>query len=846
VAPKNRLPTGRPLGAAPIGATNAELTDESVCPTLPQPIGATTVREWLPAKIQNRAVTVLAAVLLLCASSGRGAQQDAAVRSAVTAMQRGDFQGAEKTLRAELETHSGDAWTLSLLGVALDNQKRLPEAEEFHRLAVAASPRSAEILNNYGTHQWLAGQFDKAEITFASALAAAPAYFSALSNLGVMATYTGHYERAHEALESALRQQPQNVDVLYRLAFVEEATRQWEFAVMRLAQAAKLDPRRADIQKLLAVTTTELGALDDAAAAWDRYLKLEPNDEIARRERAYTAAKMGKLEQAIVELEWFLARHPDDPVGHYELAQAERTVDMVQSLEHLNKALALKPDYAPARAARGSLYYQEGKPETALADLELVASQRPDDAANLDHLGQTYQALDRAADAVRVLRRAAELAPENSATVLHFARALADAGQTQESDVVMDRFRRLGPAQKKDVPAGLVEYLSLTPEQRRADYRARVEKAVHDHPDDAAAQAAYLKLTIEDHNADRVAAVAKRISALKPAASVLADAGRALLAANQYALARDLLQQAAAADPRGGVELDLAIATFHAAGAKAGLDLIDRLPESARTGDYYLARAQMLEASGKVPEAAVALEQALHAAPERPDLYLQAVALLVKRGQAPEALRIVEEGARTLPQNREILLLKATTLEFAHRADDADRLLSEVQTRWPEWSNVWLAHGMILAAHRHYEEARQALETAVALGASSPETYFFLADCTLRAGRKDAAEPLIRQALKLSPGDPWIEALAGRIAFERGEYQLAVERERAAIRQRPRFAEAHANLAQAYAALGRKQESDSEREQAGTMQKTASNDDPPYLSRLFEGSLLEEKASHDW
>jgi predicted Zn-dependent protease len=343
-----------------------------------------------------------------------------------------------------------------------------------------------------------------------------------------------------------------------------------------------------------------------------------------------------------------------------------------------------------------------------------------------------------------------------------------------------------------------------------------------------------------------VAAAAKRIAALKPAAPVLADAGRALLAAKQYALARDLLQQAAAAGPRGGgVELDLAIATFRATGAKAGLELIDRLPESARTGDYYLARAQMLDASGKVQEAASALDQALHAAPERADLYLQAVALLVKRGQAPEALRIIEEGARILPQNREILLLEATTLEFAHRAGDAEHLLSELQNRWPEWPNVWLAHGIILVSHGRYEEARQALETAVALGASSPETYFFLADCTLRAGRKDDAEPLIRQALKLSPGDPWIQALAGRIAFERGDYQLAVERDRTAIRQRPHFLAAHASLAQAYAALGRKQESEAELEQAGTMQKTASNDDPPYLSRLFQGSLLEDKPPHD-
>src|ERR1019366_1923437 len=356
----------------------------------------------------------LIAALLLCTSASRAAGQDAAVQSAAAAMARGDFQSAEKTLRAELEAHSGDSWAQSLLGVALDNQKRLPEAEEFHRRAVAASPLSAEILNNYGTHQWIAGQFDKAEISFASALAAAPAYFNVLFNLGVMATYTGHYQRAQEVLESALRQQPQNVDVLYRLAGVEEASRQWEAAVMHLAQAEKLDPARADVQKLLALTTTELGALDDAASAWNRYLKLEPNDDVARRERAFTAARIGKLEQGIADLDAYLSRHPDDPVAHYELAQAQRSVDVTQALGHLDKALALDPNYLAARAARGSLYYQAGKPESAVADLELVASLQPDDAVNLDRLGQTYQALDRMADAVRVLRRAAELAPEDS------------------------------------------------------------------------------------------------------------------------------------------------------------------------------------------------------------------------------------------------------------------------------------------------------------------------------------------------------------------------------------------------------------------------------------------------
>jgi tetratricopeptide (TPR) repeat protein len=609
-----------------------------------------------------------------------------------------------------------------------------------------------------------------AETFLARALAAAPGDFKVLYNLGVAASFAGHNERARDVLERALRQQPQNVDVLYSLAYVDVALKQREAAVRLLAQAARLAPRRPDVQKLLAIVTGDLGAFADSLAAWERYLKLEPNDEFARRERGYTAVCLGQFEQGIADLKWFLARHPDDAVGHYQLGQAQSQADPAQALIHLDKALALKPDFVEARSARGSLYYRQGKPEAAVADLESAAALRPDDAISLDRLGQTYLALDRPADAVRVLREAAARAPEDSRIQLHFGRALAEAGQSAESKVVMDRFRQLGPSKKPIVPPGLVDYLSLTPDEQRADYRARVEKAVSNNPSDAAAQVRYLQLLLEDGNLDQAAATARRLAALKPGAAVLAGAGRTLLVSRQYSLAKELLEEAAAEGPSTEVRLDLAIATFHAAGARLGLQQMDRAPESGRSGDYYLARAQMLDASGRSAEALAALDQALEAAPQRPDLYQQAAAFLSKNGRAPEALRLLDQATRILPQNREILLMKATTLELAGQTEAAEHLLNQVQNRWPEWHAGWVAHGIILATHRRFEEARPALETAVALGARSPEAYYYLADCTLRSAptRIDAAKAAIRRALQLAPGDPWIRSLARRLEQPRG------------------------------------------------------------------------------
>ena len=681
---------------------------------------------------------MLVCILPLCA--GLRAQPNSTVQDAMAALQRGDLAGAERTLRAAVGTHPDDAWMLSLLGYTLDNEKRTQEADEFHRRALKIAPHGAEILNNYGTHLWTLGEYARAESVLSDALAASPTYFNALYNLGMMATYNGHYDRARAALEAALQQQPKNVDVLYRLADAEELSKHFDQALSRLALAAQLAPKRADVQKLLAVTAAEMGALPDAAAAWDRYLALEPNDDAARRERGYTSARIGKLEAGIADLEWYLARHAGDKVAHYELGQAERTLDAAKAIQQFDRALELDPDYLPARTARGSLHYQNGNFDAALKDLEAASAQRADDPITLDHLGQTYQALDRTADAVRVLRRAAELAPDDSKILLHFGRTLADAGQAEESRAVLQRFRELGPEKKTGVPEGLVAYLSLTPAERRRDYRARLEKTVSEHPGDVAAQLAYLKFLLEERDTKSASGVAAKIAALKPPPGIFAEAGHALLGANQFGPAKDLLQQAIAGGGAGSaVQLDAAIATFRAGSATAGLALLDRIPAADRRAAYELARGQMLDALGKLEDAVAALDRAINATPSDPEVCLQAASYLASKGAAGAALGRIQLASRRLPDNREILLMKAIQLEFASRAGQVSSIFGEVQRRWPEWSALWAAEGITLASHGQYAEAVRPLETAVAMGARAPEISYFLAKTYDAVGRaKDA------------------------------------------------------------------------------------------------------------
>jgi len=685
-----------------------------------------------------------------------------------------------------------------------------------------------------------AGQYDRAETFFSQALAVLPSDFEILYNLGLAAIHTGHYERARDVLDAARREQPDDGDVLYNLAVAELGRGQNETALVWLARATKLAPDRAAAQRLLAQTTSGLGYYADSAAAWGRYFALTPSDHLARRERGFTTALTGRRQDGLADLRWYIAKHPDDPIGHFETAIALTSSDRGEALLHLNRAIALKKDYTSAYYARGVLLSSENNPQAAVRDFELAARLEPENAPILDQLGRAYLAVDRAADALPFLRKAAELSPRDSKTLMHLGRALAETGQTEESRQVLARFRALGPGSTNGVPAaGFVDLLALPAEQQYERYRARVERALVSDPDDVSVKLRYLKLLLNEGEWDRAEQVARQMVALNPEAALLAEAGRAFLDAGQYAAARQVLERCPEAH---GAALDLAVAVFHIGGPASALDLMERVPEAARSGDYYLARAQMLEGAGRFEDAVESVNQALRATPTRAELYSQVTILLIQHNHVRDALQLLEQAQRFVPDNPVILLTRAIALEVAGDNPRSDDLLREIERRWPEWPRTHLVRGIILQTHKKAEAALQELTTAQTLGVQEPSLYYSLAEALFlaRPDDLDTAQQAVKEALAADPADPWAHSLAGRISSQRKDYANALQELQEAIRLRPQLVQAHYVLARVYKALGRSAEARETEEQARLLQERFPNegDDPDLLhTNLFSVSV---------
>ena len=270
----------------------------------------------------------------------------------------------------------------------------------------------------------------------------------------------------------------------------------------------------------------------------------------------------------------------------------------------------------------------------------------------------------------------------------------------------------------------------------------------------------------------------------------------------------------AAAGSLSAARLDLAIVLFHLQSPETALTELDKIPAVDRKGDYFLLRAQILDAQGKIPEAVDALNRGIQAAPTRASLYLQATGFLLKHKLYHEAQELLDQASHILPNERELLLAQVVTLELLRRNIDSAKLLAKIQVRWPEWDRPYLLNGILLEVQLKSSEARQALETAIALGANTPEAFYYQALAITHAAPNDldAAQNAILHAMALTSKDPYIYLLAGKISLARKEYPAAIERLLEATRLQPTLIPAHYALRDAYKALGEEQKSSAELE----------------------------------
>ncbi len=633
-----------------------------------------------------------------------------------------------------------------------------------------------------------------------------PVNFDILYNLAMSALKAGHLERAIEVFQRALQIRPDDIDCLVGFGRAFMLTGKDSNALPVLVRANRLAPDRADILLLMAQASYNAGYYADTVTAYEKYLKLKPDDDIARRERGFALARSFWMKEGVKELEWYVSRHPKDPVGYYKLAAAQSPENKEQSLELINKVLALKPDFHEARYARGLLYLQLNQPAEAVADLKAYLSVDPGNVQALDQMGRALLKVGEPQAAVDYLQKAISKDPSDGNLYFQLSRALRALGRTQEVTEALRRFQELGGAKDRRVPQpGLFDFLSLPPEEQQARSMVTLRQSIEQRPRDLGLRITLAEFYFRQDKPSDALALIEEVSKLSQDPTILARAAKVLLAFDRYSEALPLLetalrQQGAPED----LSLDYVVATFHTVGAEEALAKLDQVPGSRRSGDYYLLRAQLLDELNRFSESVQALNEALRAAPTHAELYLQACSFLIKHKQNDEALKLLAQAEKNVPGSPELAVAQAVVLEMSNQTYEATQKLVRIQAQWPEWSLPYVIHGIVLQSQHKAAEAKQLLETAIALGSTDPSAYYHLtlAISDLTPNDYETAYKTVSTGLKLDPTDPYMQAQAGKIALAMKNFPAALSHLQEAIRLYPEMADAHWLLANLYRVTG--------------------------------------------
>lgn len=200
-------------------------------------------------------------------------------------------------------------------------------------------------------------------------------------------------------------------DVAFATGKAQAAARQWEPAVANLSKAVRTLPKQADYYDQLSTTYSELaidfgaaGAATDAAIIAqaaekmsDLTLELNPQQRNFYKTRARLFITLSQLEPEKLQgaedaLEASLDLSPTDAKLRYNLGLIELGLGKNdEGITHLEEAVALKPNYETARFQLAQQYYDQGKIEEAIAQLEYILEFITPENTNVQETLTTWQ-----------------------------------------------------------------------------------------------------------------------------------------------------------------------------------------------------------------------------------------------------------------------------------------------------------------------------------------------------------------------------------------------------------------------------------------------------------------------
>ena len=670
------------------------------------------------------------------------------------------------------------------------------------RNAVQATPQNPEAYYQLSLADFTVGDLQNGVASLRKALELNPKHRPAqlrMAQLMAMASDPALVKEAQERLQKLLQETPNDADALHALAFAELKLNEPEAAIQTLGRAMVLAPQ--DLMLAVSMADAKLKQKDTKGA--EEVLKKTSRDSPKSAEAAFFLGRFygsqNRWPEAEQQFNRALSLDHQNADALYNLAALQNRTGRKQEAEQNFKRLSGLPGktFKPVHA---TFLFEEGRRDEAIREFEALAKADPDDRDARTRLIAAYRAVQRPADAEKVLDAALKRNPKDSDALLQRGEMLVAAGNYGRAETDLNQVIRLNPdsAQAHYVMARfhLTRGENLT-------YRQELMKA--------------LQLD-ERLTAIRIEAAQNLVASgdAKAALTLLDQAPGTQKTLTAVLVARNWVLWALGdvAEMRKGIDLGLS------RGPSSDLLLQDGVWK-LRAGKFPAARGSLEQALNMDPgdvRALSALTQT-YRAEKQDSTALQRVkeyasrepksapvqeflgVLLTANGNRQEA-RAAFEAARASDPKFVMADLSLTQLDVADgKLDDAKHRLEEILSadRSNITARLWL--GNIAITKGDQKAALEDFREVVTAAPNNPQGLNNYAYLLSEVGKQPTeALKYAQKARELSPGAAEYSDTLGWILYREGLYPLAVsELERAAKGDNPAW---KYHLAMAYAKAG--------------------------------------------
>jgi tetratricopeptide (TPR) repeat protein len=260
------------------------------------------------------------------------------------AIDRGDYEQARRELVQLATLAPSSAETHQRLGMVLQLEGRLPEAEACYRAALERDSDYVEALIGLGQVEALRGDQAAALKHFETAIEIEPHLPKAHFSLGRLFESQGKHDDALAAYFRALEYDPNNIELSMNVAGIQLAHNQADQALSRL----------------------------------DRTVELAPDNGDARAMRGRAHLAMRQFSQAVDDFRSAASRYPTRADIYYHLAVALEADHQVEdALRAAEQAVRLAPDFNEARSLSQRLALAATAPAKPRPHAKIAVGENP-------------------------------------------------------------------------------------------------------------------------------------------------------------------------------------------------------------------------------------------------------------------------------------------------------------------------------------------------------------------------------------------------------------------------------------------------------------------------------------